>query len=75
SCDFDGKIFKNGEIIPFLSSKCNTYNCVDGHPSLLEKGCDWQGECIPVKGTFVKNCNTYTCSKSTEGSSISLLEI
>ncbi|XP_055867914.1 uncharacterized protein LOC129923053 [Biomphalaria glabrata] len=75
SCVIDGKTFKNGEIIPFLGSKCDTYNCVDGHPSLLKEGCNWQGECIPVKGTLVKNCKTYTCSKSTKGFTISLLKI
>ncbi|XP_055867920.1 uncharacterized protein LOC106050842 isoform X3 [Biomphalaria glabrata] len=75
NCKINGKTYKNGVIIRVPEIYCNTYKCVDGYPSLLEKGCDWEGECIPVKGTLVKNCKTYTCSKSTEGSSISLLEI
>ncbi|XP_055867919.1 uncharacterized protein LOC106050842 isoform X2 [Biomphalaria glabrata] len=61
NCKINGKTYKNGVIIRVPEIYCNTYKCVDGYPSLLEKDCDFKNKCTPVNGTLVEDCITYTC--------------
>ncbi|KAI8772569.1 hypothetical protein BgiMline_032802 [Biomphalaria glabrata] len=67
SCTLNGLIVKDGDIFNLPGfSQCTKYKCLNGKPVVLQEGCEFEGKCIRVKGTLVKDCVTYSCSKSTE---------